>query len=331
MNDQVRNSLAERIFCISNEHEFRKSALEVFHYQAKHNKVYSRYLELLNTDVSVIKDMERIPFLPVEFFKSEKIMCGEKYAQCVFTSSATTSDQVSRHHIADISLYQKSFRTCFELFYGSPERYCLLALLPSYLEREASSLVFMMHDLIGDTGHPLSGFYLYDHEKLSATLSHLKERGQTTLLAGVTFALLDFAASHSSPFPELIIMETGGMKGRREELVREDVHDRLKNAFGVDRVHSEYGMTELLSQAYSKGEGLFRCPPWMSVMIRESNDPFSIADPGKTGGINIIDLANLDSCSFIETQDMGKRFPDGSFEVMGRFDNSDIRGCNLML
>lgn len=331
MNDQERNRLAEKIFCISNEREFRKLALEVFRFQAKDNRIYSRYLELLKMDVSAIDDIGQIPFLPVEFFKSEKIMCGEKYAQCVFTSSATTADQVSRHHIADISLYKKSFRTGFELFYGSPERYCLLALLPSYLEREASSLVFMMDELIRSTGHPGSGFYLYDHERLSQTLSHLREEGQATVLAGVTFALLDFAASHPLHFPELIIMETGGMKGRREELVREDVHDRLKKAFGVHAVHSEYGMTELLSQAYSKGEGLFRCPPWMSVMIRESNDPFSAAEPGKTGGINIIDLANLDSCSFIETQDMGKRFADGSFEVMGRFDNSDIRGCNLML
>jgi hypothetical protein len=237
----------------------------------------------------------------------------------------------SRHPVSDISIYEKSFRRTFELFYGDIEKNTILALLPSYSEREGSSLIYMVDDLIERSRNPSSGYFLYNHNDLYKTLSDLNEKKAPTILIGVTYALLDFAEKYKLDFPELIVMETGGMKGRRGELIREELHEILRKGFGISAIHSEYGMTELLSQAYSFGNGIFSCPPWMRVLIRDTNDPLTILEDNKTGGINIIDLANINSCSFIATQDLGKRFSDGSFEVLGRFDNSDIRGCNLLV
>lgn len=305
--------------------------MDIFRYQAEKNPVYSNYLSLLKINLHEVKSISDIPFLPIEIFKSEKVLTEFKDAEKIFLSSSTGGTVQSKHYVPDISLYEESFKKAFQLFYGKAEDHCILALLPSYLERSGSSLIYMMDKLIQLSGHPGSGFYLNEYEELSATLNELKKAKQKTLLCGVTFALLDFAELYSMEFPELIVMETGGMKGRREELVREDLHSKLKSGFGVTDIHSEYGMTELLSQAYSKGNGIFKCPPWMQVIIREPNDPFHLLAAGKTGGVNIIDLANLDSCAFIETQDLGKVSADGSFEILGRFDNSDLRGCNLMV
>lgn len=251
--------------------------------------------------------------------------------QIIFTSSGTTGAKTSQHVVTDISLYEKSFLKAFEHFYGPVSHYCILALLPAYLEREGSSLVYMVDSLITKSRHSNSGFYLNNLDDLKKQLMLLQKKGQKTLLIGVSFALLDLAETMRFPLKNTIVMETGGMKGRRREMIRSELHQILKNAFGVEQIHSEYGMTELLSQGYSKGHGIFNCPPWMKVLIRDTEDPLSIQKSGKNGGINIIDLANLNSCPFIATQDLGKVHPNGSFEVLGRFDHSDIRGCNLMV
>ena len=237
----------------------------------------------------------------------------------------------SKHLVTDVSWYEESFRRAFEIFYGDIRDYCILALLPSYLEREGSSLIYMAEDLVKRSNNPDSGFYLYNHDELYQQLKKQQDAKKPTLLIGVTFALLDFVEQYPIDFPELIVMETGGMKGRRKEMIREELHQTLCNGFGVDAIHSEYGMTELLSQAYSKGNGIFQCPPWMKIITRDTNDPISSLGNEKTGGINVIDLANINSCSFIATQDLGKVYADGSFEVLGRFDDSDIRGCNLLI
>ncbi|HNQ60854.1 MAG TPA: acyl transferase [Bacteroidia bacterium] len=326
-----REKLLDRVFSIQNHTQFEEIALDVFRYQADKNNVYKNYLQFLQRECGAVKSIEEIPFLPIEIFKSQKVLSFFDDAQLVFSSSATTGAMQSLHYVPDPNVYEESFLKTFSLFYGDPMQYCILALLPSYLERSGSSLIYMMQRLIEMSKHPSSGFYLNEHAKLSEILRVLQVQKQKTILIGVTFALIDFADKYSVNFPELIVMETGGMKGQRTEMVREDVHSILKKSFGIDNVHSEYGMTELLSQAYSDGEGLFSCPPWMSIVLREPNDPFSKLGLGKTGGINIIDLANIDSCSFIETQDLGKIHPDGRFEVLGRFDTSDLRGCNLMV
>ncbi len=306
-------------------------ALSVFRYQAATNPVYAQYIDFLKTDIQSVRHAQDIPFLPIELFKTEKVLSAFQDALTIFTSSTTTGSFPGKHYVADPSLYEKSFRTTFKLFYGATENYCLLALLPSYLERQQSSLVYMMNNLILSTRHPASGFYLNNHEELANTLLELNKSGQKTILVGVSFALLDFVEKYTMNFPGLTVMETGGMKGRREEMLREELHEILTKGFGVNEIHSEYGMTELLSQSYSQGRGIFRCPPWMNVLIRDLNDPLSLSNAGRTGGINIVDLANLDSCAFIETQDLGKISDDGSFEVLGRFDNSEVRGCNLMV
>lgn len=255
-----------------------------------------------------------------------------KKAELVFESSGTSGTDPSFHHVADASLYQKSFSTAFHHFYGNPAKYCILALLPAYLERSGSSLVYMMDQLITESKHPQSGFYLNNLEELSLILQKRNEDRTPTLLVGVSFALLELAEKHPMILGEnSLVMETGGMKGRRKEMVRSELHEQLKMAFGLNTIHSEYGMTELNSQAYSKGDGIFQSPPWMKVVVRDPNDPLSLLPAGQSGGINIIDLANLNSCSFIATADLGKVFEDGSFEVLGRFDHSDIRGCNLLL
>lgn len=309
--------------------DFASLALDVFRFQYQHNPVYRRYTDMVSTDVNSIKLVEQIPFLPISFFKTQEVMCGRFEPEAVFESSGTTQTVNSRHHVKDISLYKKSFLHCFELFYGPVKDCCILALLPSYLERKNSSLVMMADVLIGLSENKHSGFYLYNHEELFRLLEKLEKAGQKTLLLGVTFALLDFAEKYSLPLNHTIIMETGGMKGRREELTREQVHSLIKKSFGVTDVHSEYGMTELLSQAYSKANGVFNCPPWMKIVLRDEDDPFAISGSG-TGVINIIDLANIYSCSFIASDDAGRLHADGSFEVLGRLDHSDIRGCSLL-
>ncbi len=258
-------------------------------------------------------------------------MSSTDKVETTFTSSGTTGMINSKHLVTDISWYEESFRRAFEIFYGDIKDYCILALLPSYLEREGSSLIYMAEDLVKRSANPDSGFFLYNHDELFQQIKKQQQIKRPTLLIGVTFALLDFVEQYPINFPELIVMETGGMKGRRKEMIREELHETLCKGFGVDAIHSEYGMTELLSQAYSKGNGIFNCPPWMKVITRDTNDPVSTLDTDKTGGINVIDLANINSCSFIATQDLGRVYKDGSFEVLGRFDNSDIRGCNLLI
>ncbi|OCX51316.1 acyl transferase [Mucilaginibacter sp. PPCGB 2223] len=321
----------QQVFGIESEAQFDTVALQVFGHQAKHNAVYAQFLEGLGTDIEAITGIAQIPFLPIEFFKSHEVLSSDKPAEVIFTSSGTTGMITSRHLVADIGWYTESFRKAFGLFYGNIEGYTILALLPSYLEREGSSLIYMADDLIKQSQNPDSGFYLYNHEELYQQILRQQQLKKPTLLIGVTFALLDFTEKYQIDFPELIVMETGGMKGRRKEMIREELHDTLCKGFGVKHIHSEYGMTELLSQAYSKGDGIFECPPWMKIVTRDTNDPLDKLGFGRTGGINIIDLANINSCSFIATQDLGKVQPNGRFEVLGRFDHSDIRGCNLLI
>lgn len=326
-----RQRLLDEIFSINSTAEFSKAALSVFHYQVRENPVYQQFVEHLDIDPLGIQAPEEIPFLPVDVFKNFRVITGLHDAQTVFTSSGTTGEHTSRHFVPDLSVYEKSFRLAFRRFYGNIEDYCILALLPSYLDREGSSLIYMAEDMIRNSRHAKSGFYLKHSLELAGILEEQKILGQKTILLGVTFALLDFAAEFPILFPELVVMETGGMKGRRKEIVREEVHALLRTGFGVSKIHSEYGMTELLSQAYSQGDGRFLTPPWMKVFIRDINDPLAMVKEGITGGISIVDLANLDSLAFIATQDLGKMHADHSFEVLGRYDYSDIRGCNLLV
>jgi len=321
----------QQIFTIQTEEQFTEAALQVFQYQAQYCAVYNQFIGGLNIDANTITQLSQIPFLPIEFFKNHEVLSSTDVAEVTFTSSGTTGMITSSHLVTEVSWYQQSFRRAFELFYGDIKQYCILALLPAYLERAGSSLVYMADDLIKLSGHPDSGFYLYNHHDLHQQLLKQQKAGTPTLLIGVTFALLDFVEKRPINYPELIVMETGGMKGRRKEMIREELHDILCKGFGVDAIHSEYGMTELLSQAYSKGQGIFNCPPWMRIQTRDTNDPISSIGDGKTGGVNIIDLANINSCSFLATQDLGKVYPDHSFEILGRFDFSDIRGCNLLI
>ena len=319
------------IFNIQSETDFKATALEVFKFQFEHNAVYRSFCDLLYKHPSDVTSLEQIPFLPIEFFKTHTIISTNKPTKATFTSSGTTGSIVSKHHVVDLDVYKQSFRTGFESFYGTIENYTVLALLPSYLEREGSSLVYMANDMILQSKQPESGFYLHDLEALKNTLISLEAKGQKTLLIGVSYALLDLIEAYSFELKHTIVMETGGMKGQRKELVKSELHALLKQGFGVDTIHSEYGMTELLSQAYSKGGGIFETPPWMKVLTRDPEDALSIQPIGKSGGINIIDLANINSCAFIATQDLGKIRSDGTFEILGRFDQSDIRGCNLMV
>lgn len=326
----MENRLTEHIFAIDGAGDFDSLAMEVFRFQYGHNHVYRQFCDALGRAPSRVSDPAGIPFLPVEFFKQHRVVsCGGE-ADIVFSSSGTTGSVTSRHYVKEVSLYRHSFTEGFRHFYGEPAGLCILALLPSYLERADASLVYMAKGLMEQSGHPDNGFYLRDLEGLHETLERLRDSGQPTLLLGVSFALLDLAEAHPTKMTNTLVMETGGMKGRRREMVREELHASLKQAFGVEAIHSEYGMTELLSQAYSKADGLFSCPPWMKVLIRDNNDPITMTDGSRPGGINVIDLANIYSCSFLATQDLGKTLPDGRFEVLGRFDNSDVRGCNLM-
>ena len=321
----------QEIFSINDEQAFTQACLKVFKFQAQNCSIYKKYIEGIKVNVDNITTVNQIPFLPIEFFKSHTITSNNNPAEVVFTSSGTTGVVTSSHYVSDVNWYIESFRKAFTLFYGDISNYVLLALLPSYLERQGSSLIYMVKDLIEQSHQPDSGFFLYNHDDLYKQLKKQQVQNQPTILIGVTFALLDFVEKYTLNFPELIIMETGGMKGRREEMIREELHDILGKGFGVDAIHSEYGMTELLSQGYSKGNGIFNCPPWMKILTREANDPFVLLTTDRAGGINVIDLANYNSCSFIATQDLGKVYTDGSFEILGRFDNSDVRGCNLLV
>ena len=310
-------------------------ALEVFRLQYEANEIYHAYVNALHVDIDRVQAIEQIPFLPIEFFKTKMVTTTTFDPEIIFESSGTTGENTSRHYVKKLSLYQKSFLKAFELFYGSPSDWCIIALLPGYLERTGSSLVYMADHLVQLSKNEHSGFYLYEYEKLYKTLCACEMKQQRVLLIGVTFALLDFAEKYSLQLHHTTIMETGGMKGRREEITRNEMHDFLKKKLGVKKIHSEYGMTELLSQAYSHGDGIFYCPPWMKALAREENDPLKVTtgvsrEKAFGGILNIIDLANIYSCSFIATDDIGKLYSDGSFEVLGRKDNSDSRGCSLL-
>ncbi len=326
-----RQQYFDRLLMISSDMDFENLSLKVFRFQSLYNKVYSEFVKSLNVIPQKVKSIYEIPFFPIEIFKSHIVLTGSENYQQVFTSSGTSGEIPSRHYVKDTSFYEKIFSKTFSKFYGHPSDYTILALLPSYLEREGSSLIYMIDNLIKETVSDNSGFYLDQHKKLFTMLEQLQKQKRKTILIGVTFALLDFITTNKINFPELIVMETGGMKGKRKEMVRNEVHELLCSGFGVDVIHSEYGMTELLSQAYSSGQGIFTSPAWMRVFIRDPYDPLKPVAKGASGGINIIDLANIDSCAFISTQDLGKVYENNSFEVLGRFDFSDVRGCNLML
>lgn len=306
---------------------FNKQALDLFAYQYAHNSVYRSYCDLVNTSPADVKTLLEIPFLPIELFKSHRISCAEK-DEMIFESSGT-GGRTSQHHVASLKIYEESFRSGFNHFYGSPSNYHILALLPGYLDRPNASLVYMCRDLIHHAKKEYSGFYLNQFDALHHALIDLNQKKQQTLLIGVSFALLDFCEAYPIELSYTTVMETGGMKGRRKELIREELHAQLKKGFGVETIHSEYGMTELLSQAYSKGNGIFEPSPSMRVLVRDVHDPKVVSEIG-TGGINIIDLSNKESCAFIATQDLGKCYENGQFEVLGRFDASDVRGCSLM-
>lgn len=333
----LRDYLKEKILSLTSseqvsESQFDDLALEVFAYQYKYNAFYQRYCSLIGKEISQISDIKDIPFLPIQFFKNQIIQTGSWTAEMVFTSSGTTGLITSSHHIKDVAFYKALCHKGFEAFYGNLENYCFLGLLPSYLEREGSSLIVMVDDFIKKSKYPQSGFFLYNHEELCHILVKNKEKNIPTVLFGVSFALLDFVEQFQLDFPELIIMETGGMKGRRREMIREELHDTIQNGFGTAAIHSEYGMTELMSQGYSKGFGRFESSATMKILSRDVNDPLSIlTNSGRLGVLNVIDLGNLDTCSFIATDDLGRVYSDNSFEILGRLDSSDVRGCNLLV
>lgn len=313
------------IFSIATQADFDRMTLEVFRFQVEACAPYREYLELLGVDPAAVECPKQIPFLPIELFKSHRVYCGSNPPQQIFTSSSTTGQTPSRHYVADLRIYEEAFTRSFELFYGPAEQTAIYALLPNYLEREGSSLIYMVEGLIRRGG---GGFYLYDHDAL---LRDMEAHQGKKILLGVSYALWDLAEEQRGALRDVIVMETGGMKGRREELPREEFHRLLCDAFGVQSIHSEYGMAELMSQAYSDGNGIFRTPPWMRICVRDLNDPFRLLPNGATGGVNLIDLANLYSCSFLQTQDLGKVYDDGSFRILGRISGSEIRGCNLLV
>lgn len=330
----MKSEWNDKIFNIKDK-DRESLALEIFRFQYAHTPVYRAYVDALKVDPDEVDSISRIPFLPIRFFKSHEVKAGNFEPELIFESSGTTGSVNSRHFVKSAKIYQESFTRGFEMFYGSAADWCVIGLLPSYLERQHSSLVYMVNDLISQSGHASSGFYLNEYDRLAEVLNRLEEEGRKTLLIGVTFGLLDFAETRALPvLHHTTVMETGGMKGRRKEMVRQEVHDILSAAFKLRSIHSEYGMTELLSQAYSGGDGIFRCPPWMEIRIRDEADPLSVYGPPdsgtQSGAVNVIDLANIYSCSFIATDDAARLHPDGSFEILGRLDNSDIRGCSLM-
>lgn len=326
MNDSVL-----KFSTIKSNLDFERLAIQTFIYQHKHNKIYRSYCDLINANPSDITSVKQIPFLPISFFKSHEVKSFYGTSQLIFNSSGTTNLQTSKHFLRNAKVYEQSFTKAFNLFYGSPKKLAILALLPSYLEREDSSLVYMINHLIKESAHIKSGFYLHDFKSLKQSIDELEKAKQPTLLLGVSFALLDLIEQFNFNLQYTTVMETGGMKGRRKELIREDLHQQLSKGFGVENIHSEYGMTELLSQAYSKANGIFNCPPWMRVYTQDTSDPFTRTKIGAIGSINIIDLANQDSCAFIATQDLGRMHSENQFEILGRIDYSDIRGCNLLV
>jgi len=355
----MKARLQEEIFSVTDDKSFERMALEIFSLQAAGCPVYREYITLLGVDPAEVDSILRIPFMPISFFRdhtvitswaneevikdgaveggasgsynADRAFAGSGTPGRIFLSSGTTGVKQSRHHVINPAIYDESLERTFRIFYGNPSDYALMGLLPSYLEREGSSLIYMVNRLMQLSGNSAGGFFLDDHEALFSAIMKARQTGLKVLLIGVTFALLDLAEKHPRGLADLIIMETGGMKGRRREMIREEVHEILRKAFGVTSVHSEYGMTELLSQAYSRGEGIYRTPPWMKVLIRDSHDPMShSAEEGSSGGISVIDLANIWSCSFIATDDLGRMHAGGSFEVLGRYDNADIRGCSLL-
>lgn len=313
-----------------NDIGFQPLATQVFLYQYSNNKTYRQWCDCLHVDAQQPLSITQIPFLPISFFKTNMIISGDEQFEIFFESSGTTQSNKSRHYIKDLAVYIESFTKGFQLFYGDAKEWCIIGLLPSYLQQQHSSLVKMVDELIQQSGHAQSGFYLDEYEKLHTVLEQLETQKQKTLLIGVTYALLDFAEQFPLQLSSTTIMETGGMKGRRRELTRNEVHDILKKQFQLPQIHSEYGMSELLSQAYSKSDGRFYCPPWMKILVRDEDDPLLVKETGK-GALNIIDLANVNSCAFIATDDVGEVFEDGSFTVAGRLDGSDIRGCSLMV
>ncbi|UII24585.1 acyl transferase [Fulvivirga maritima] len=322
-------SFSEEIFNVTEEN-FEALALKVFRYQAEHNEVYRNYVQTLGVRADEVSSLEKVPFLPISMFKTQKVVTGAWKENVVFQSSGTTGQINSKHYVYDVDLYLRNTEKIFEWFYGPLSDFHFLALLPSYLEREGSSLVLMAEYFIKESGSDKSGFFLNDFEALLLQLKNIQD-GRKIVLLGVSFALLDLAEQVNPDLSGVTVMETGGMKGRKKEMVREELHSIYKQKFNISKIHSEYGMTELMSQAYSKGDGMFNTPPWMKVMLRDFNDPFDYNTVKNTGGINIVDMANIYSCAFIETQDIGRRVEGEGFEVIGRFDNSDIRGCNLMV
>lgn len=319
------------IFNISDVREFESEAMKIFRHQAKNSNIYKQFIDLLKIDPLTIGTLEDIPFMPVDFFKLHKIVSTHDEVEKIFSSSGTTGVVQSQHFVSDLNIYKESFHQGFAYFYGDIKDYTILALLPGYLERQGSSLIYMVDHMIEASASKHSGFYLNELDDLSDLLIKLDSRGEKVLLIGVTYALLDLIERRKFKLKNTIVMETGGMKGKRKELIRSELHTILSEGFGIVDIHSEYGMTELLSQAYSKGGGIFETPPWMRILIRDTEDPFHILDQGRTGGLNIIDLANINSCSFIATQDLGRKVGNKTFEILGRFDHSDIRGCNLMV
>ncbi len=319
------------IYQIKNDSDFTNLALKIFRYQAQKNEVYKQFLSILNINPATIKTIEDIPFLPIQFFKNHQVTTVPPPYDLIFKSSGTTGMQRSIHYVKDKELYQQSFIRSFEYFFGNIKDYTILALLPSYMEQGESSLVYMTEQLMKISAKEDNGFYLYNMDELADKLNTLEAKKQKNLLIGVSYALLDFVEKYKFKLQNTLVMETGGMKGRKKEILREELHSLLKLGFGVKNIYSEYGMTEILSQSYSKEDGIFESPPWKKILIRDTEDPFTYLPNNKTGGINIIDLANIYSCSFIATQDLGQKISVNQFKIMGRFDNSDIRGCNLLV
>ncbi len=320
---------ADKIFNVDDKN-FEQIAFEVFQFQYINNNIYKSYCDLLKKTPSNIGDISGIPFLPISFFKSHSVMCTKKYDK-VFHSSGTTNENLSKHYVSDINIYEQSFLKNFIDNYGDPKDYVILGLLPNYMENENSSLIYMVNNLIELSESNDSGFFLKEYDFIIKKMKSLARENKKIILVGVSYALLDLTESKNLNFENTIIIETGGMKGRRREMIKKELHETLKERTGLKKIHSEYGMTELLSQAYSKGDGIFSCPNWMRVFIRDINDPNFLYSNNKSGGINIIDLANINSCSFIATEDMGSLHKNGNFEIMGRIDHTDTRGCNLLV
>lgn len=326
------SDLESEVFAVSNEKQFDLIALKVFEFQFYHNNIYNQYCRILNKTPETVISSSQIPFLPISFFKSHQVITTSFEPELVFESSGTTGSTTSRHYIKHASVYQRSFNKAFSLFFGDVKNSCILGLLPSYLERSNSSLVYMVDHLIKESGNKNSGFYLYNYSTLLDVIRKMEESGTQTILFGVSYALLEFANQFPGQLKHIKIIETGGMKGRQKEMAKSELYYTLKSAFDLDHIYSEYGMTELLSQAYAK-DGIYTCPPWMKIILRDETDPLTTSELGNitSGAINVIDLANIYSCSFIATDDIGKIYSNETFEVLGRLDNSDIRGCSLMV